>query len=76
MHGLYRSRYSIAHRSRQRRAALLQDADVAVALGGDVLDMGQQKGATSATAHVAVVSARARAARSAPGVGCEARAAA
>ena len=45
--------------------------DVAVALGGDVLDMGEQKLADSAAAHVAVVRARARAARSAPGVGCE-----
>ena len=37
-----------------------------------MLDMGEQKLADSATAHVAVVRARARAARSAPGVGCEA----
>jgi hypothetical protein len=55
--------------ARQRRG--LQD-DVAVALGGDVLDLGEQKLADSATAHVAGVRARAWAARSAPGVGCEA----
>jgi hypothetical protein len=33
--------------------------------------MGEQKLADSATAHVGVVRARARAAHSAPGVGCE-----